>query len=106
MHFLILGYDGTDPSAPQRRLAARPAHLALFKDMMEQGVFQYGAAILNEEGQMAGSMIVCDFPSRADLEARWLSKEPYVLGDVWRRVEVHRAQVPPFVLERFQVGRP
>lgn len=98
MHFLILGHDGTDPDAPQRRLAVRAAHLALFKAMVEKGDFLYGSAILNDDGQMVGSMIVCDFPSRADLESQWLAHEPYVVGKVWETVEVHRAQVPPFLL--------
>ncbi|MCU0292467.1 MAG: YciI family protein [Thermoanaerobaculaceae bacterium] len=98
MHFLILGHDGTDPNAPQRRLAVRAAHLALFKEMVEKGVFLYGSAILNDDGQMVGSMIVGDFPSRADLESQWLVHEPYVVGEVWKKVEIHRAQVPPLLL--------
>jgi hypothetical protein len=52
-------------------------------------------AILDEAGTMVGSMIVAEFPSRADLESQWLSHEPYVVGDVWRKVEILRAQVPP-----------
>ena len=43
---------------------------------------------------MVGSMIVAEFPSRADLESQWLLHEPYVVGDVWRKVEILRAQVP------------
>lgn len=95
MHFLVLAYDGADDAAVDRRLAARAAHLVLFQDMVEKGVFQYGTAILDEAGTMVGSMIVAEFPSRADLESQWLLHEPYVVGDVWRKVEILRAQVPP-----------
>lgn len=98
MQFLILGYDGTDPDAPRRRQAARAAHLTLFQEMPAKGIFLYGSAMLDDAGQMAGSMIVCEFPSRGELEAQWLAREPYLVGDVWRRVEVHRAQVPAFLL--------
>ena len=98
MQFLVLGHDGTDKDAPQRRQAARAAHLALFQEMVGKGVFLYGSAILDEAGQMVGSMIVCDFPSRPDLEAQWLAHEPYVVGSVWATVEIHRTQVPPFLL--------
>jgi uncharacterized protein len=97
MHFLVLAYDGTDEAARDRRLAARAAHLALFQEMVEKGVFLFGTAILDEAGAMVGSMIVCDFPSQAELESQWLSHEPYVVGDVWRKVEVLPAQVPPFL---------
>ena len=97
MQFLILAYDGTDEAALDRRLTARAAHLALFQEMVEKGVFHYGTAILDEGGTMVGSMIVCEFPSRRDLESQWLSHEPYVVGDVWRKVEILRAQVPPFL---------
>lgn len=98
MQFLVLGRDGTDENAPQRRLAARSAHLALFRTMIEKGVFLYGSAILNDDGEMVGSMILCDFPSRAALEAEWLAHEPYIVGEVWKTVEIHRAQIPPFLL--------
>ncbi len=100
MQFLVIAYDGTDENAMQRRLAAREAHLKTFKENCEKGLFYYGAAILSEDGRMIGSMIVCEFPSRAELDAQWLEHEPYVLGNVWKTVEVKRAQVPPWLLEK------
>lgn len=100
MQFIVLGYDGQDEDALARRLAAREAHLKGFKEKVEQGVFLFGSALLNEEGKMIGSMIVCDFPSREALHAEWLDQEPYVTGDVWRKIEISRAQVPPFLLEK------
>lgn len=77
MEFLILGYDGTDDGAIERRLAARPAHLELASKFIADGTLLYGAAILNDSGKMIGSTLVCDFPSRAQLDA-WLAVEPYV----------------------------
>lgn len=100
MQFLVLGYDAGDEQAPERRLAAREAHLAHFKAAVEQGAFLYGSAILDDAGKMVGSLIICEFPSRQELQERWLDHEPYILGNVWQRVEVHRAQVPPFLIER------
>jgi hypothetical protein len=41
-------------------------------------------------------MIVCDFPSRDELEEQWLKNEPYVTGNVWKKIEVNRAHVAPF----------
>jgi len=45
---------------------------------------------------MAGSLIVCDFDSRQDMETLWLDKKPYILGKVWERIEISRAQVAQF----------
>ncbi len=40
MQFTILAYDGTDSGAPERRLAARQAHLALGEEMLATGMGQ------------------------------------------------------------------
>ncbi len=53
------------------------------------------AAILDDDERMIGSMIVCDFPSRGELD-RWLEVEPYIKGNVWEKVRVHRAQSASF----------
>lgn len=96
MQFIVLGYDGDDAGAPQRRRAARPAHLEQAARWHAQKRWLYAAALLDDDGGMVGSLIVCDFPSREALETDWLRGEPYVTGDVWRRVEIRRAQVAPF----------
>ncbi len=100
MQFLVLGYDGTDEGALARRLAVREPHLKGFKEKVEQGIFIYGSAILDDEGKMIGSMIICDFPSREAMHEQWLINEPYVLGEVWKRMEIHRTQVPAFLTQK------
>ncbi len=100
MQFMVLGYDGTDEAAPARRMAAREAHLKQFREKVAQGIFIYGSAILSDDGKMIGSMILCEFPSREALEEQWLKSEPYVVGEVWKRIEVRRAQVPQFLAEK------
>jgi uncharacterized protein YciI len=96
MQFIVVAYDGTDAGALERRLAARGAHLKSAKEMFESGKWLYAAGILDDGGKMIGSMIVCDFPSRDELEAQWLEEEPYVIGNVWKTINVNRAQVAPF----------
>jgi uncharacterized protein YciI len=96
MQFMVTGYDGTDPGALARRLAVREAHLKLGKEMHDAGKWLYAAGILNEAGTLVGSMIICDFPSREELEQQWLEKEPYIIGRVWQKVDVQRVQVAPF----------
>jgi uncharacterized protein len=100
MQFLVMAYDGTDEAALDRRMAAREAHLRQFKERYDQGEFIFGSAILDEAGKMIGSIIVCEFDSRQVLDEEWLKTEPYVTGDVWRKIEIIRAQVPPFLLDR------
>ncbi len=100
MQFIVLGYDGSDEKALERRMAVREAHLKGFQEGIAKGTFIFGSAILSEEGKMIGSLIVCDFPSREELDRQWLKTEPYVVGGVWKRIEVTRAQVPPFLLQK------
>jgi uncharacterized protein len=87
MTFLILGYDGTDADAPSRRASARPAHLATAKRLKQAGHFLEGGAILDDEGKMRGSMMLMEFPTRAELDA-WLAADAYTVGGVWKDVTV------------------
>jgi uncharacterized protein YciI len=95
MQYLILAYDGTDSDVPARRLAVRGAHLANVAPLVEARTIHVGGAILDERGGMIGSMVLVEFPSRADLDA-WLESDPYVTGKVWQRIEVlpFRVAVP------------
>lgn len=93
MKFIVIGYDGTDEKALERRMAVRGDHLALVNEGIAQGKQLLGAALLNDDNNMAGSVMLFDFPTREALDA-WLEKEPYIKGNVWRRVEVHPCQIP------------
>jgi uncharacterized protein YciI len=100
MQFAVIAYDGIDAGALARRMAAREAHLQLGKEMHEAGKWLYAAGILNDEGKMIGSMIVCEFPSMEEMELQWLSKEPYINGKVWQKIEIRRVQAAPFCAAR------
>ncbi|MCG8566539.1 MAG: YciI family protein [Desulfobacterales bacterium] len=95
MQFIVTGLDGKDQGALDRRMAAREDHLAMAKTMADTGKWLYAAAILDDDGKMIGSVIICEFESKEELKAQWLDREPYVLGKVWERVEITRGQVPP-----------
>jgi uncharacterized protein YciI len=88
MEFLVVAKDGTDDEAPARRRVVRPAHLEAIRPYVDAGNVLVGGAILSEDGEMAGSMLLVDFPDRDALDA-WVRHDPYVTGDVWREVEVH-----------------
>jgi len=100
MQFMVIAYDGQDDKALERRMAAREAHLKSAEAMFSQGRWLYAAGILNDEGQMIGSMIICDYPSREALDKQWLRDEPYVTGQVWEKITVHRAHVAPFCMNK------
>jgi uncharacterized protein YciI len=92
MQFVVIGLDATDEGATSRRLAARPAHLELGDKMLAAGNLWYGAALLDDGGKMKGSMYLVDFSSEEELQA-WLATEPYVTGDVWQSIEIHKSSV-------------
>lgn len=94
MQFIVLGYDGEDEDALQRRLAVREEHVALGDQLRAEGKAVFGVAMLDDDGQMIGSIYVMEFETREELD-EWLKVEPYVTGDVWRRVEVIPAKVGP-----------
>ncbi len=100
MHFVVIAYDGTDEQALERRMAVRPEHLKQAEKWHENGRWLYACGIENDKGDLIGSMIVCDFPSKTELQQEWLDNEPYVLGKVWERIDVHPARVPPYFLNR------
>ena len=68
MQFLVIGRDGTDDKAMERRLAVREQHIAMGDKLLAAGNLWYGAAITNEQGQMAGSIYMVDFKNRDALD--------------------------------------
>ena len=90
MQFVVIGLDGTDKEAPTRRQVARRDHIAMGDKLLESGNLWYGAALLNDDGSMKGSMYVMSFPSEKELQD-YLDKEPYVIGKVWQEVTIHRS---------------
>ena len=94
MQFLLIAHDGNDDGALNRRMRAREQHIALGDEMVANGSMLYGGALLDEQDKMIGSVLVLDFPTREELDA-WLKIEPYVLGDVWRRIDVQPFRVGP-----------
>ena len=75
LQFVIIARDGTDPEAQARRQAVRPAHLEGIRPFVGRGNLLVGGAILDELGNMVGSVLMADFPTREELDA-WLTGEP------------------------------
>jgi uncharacterized protein YciI len=90
MQYVVIGLDGTDLEAPARRQAVREQHIKRGDELLASGNLWYGAALLHDDGSMKGSLYVMDFPSE-DLLQDYLKTEPYIVGDVWRTVDIHRS---------------
>ncbi len=89
MQYLVIGLDGTDENAKNRRLAVRDEHIKLGDELLSSGNMWYGAAIRNDEGDMIGSALFMDFKTEDELHD-WLSKEPYVVDNVWASYDIHK----------------
>ncbi|CAN5342669.1 YciI family protein [soil metagenome] len=97
MQFIVTGLDGADEGALTRRTAVREAHLAGVVEMKKAGKILFGTAILDDNEKMIGSVMVVEFADRAELD-QWLKVEPYVCGDVWRKIEVAPCRVAPMFI--------
>ena len=100
MQYIVTAYDGTDEKAIDRRLMAREEHLKSVERRFKEGQHLYGAAILDDEGKMIGSMMIVDYPSREDLD-NWLKVEPYVVGNVWQKIEIQPCRVASTFMELY-----
>ncbi len=87
MQFLLIAHDDTDSDAKNRRAEVRPEHLRKIKILKDNGEFLFGGAILDNIGNMIGSMILYDMPDREALDER-LKDEPYVYARVWKKIEI------------------
>jgi len=100
MQFIVTAYDGKDADAVTRRLNARGEHLDGVKRLIKEGRHLFGAAILDDNGKMIGSIMVVDYPSQETLENEWLKNEPYVTGNVWQDIDIKPCKVPEFFLDK------
>lgn len=87
MQFILIAYDSTDSGAPERRLNSRPQHLARIASAKKEGKFLFGGAMLNDNEQMIGSVVLYDVADRAELDDL-LKDEPYILNKVWDNIDI------------------
>ncbi len=85
--YVIIARDGNDADALQRRMEARPNHLAGATALKANNQYIMGGAMLNEAGQMEGSVMIVQFETEEDFN-HWYSHEPYIVSGVWKTIEV------------------
>jgi hypothetical protein len=85
--YLIIANDGKDEGALDRRKEVRPLHLASAKKLKENNNFVIGGAMLDDDGNMRGSIMIVQFDTQ-DAFQKWYDNEPYITQGVWKTIEV------------------
>ena len=98
MQFIITAHDGKN--VLEKRMAVRPRHLEGMKKLGPHIVCAGG--LLDEDGKTKGSVLVMEFDSRDELD-NYLDNEPYVLENVWEKIEVEAMNV--VILDGEKVGK-
>jgi hypothetical protein len=73
------------PNALEVRMGAREAHLAYVSERI--GQVKLGGPLLDDNGDMAGSLLILDVPDRAAAEA-FTANDPYAKAGLFQRVEI------------------
>jgi len=82
MLFVVTAIDKPDSLA--LRLAVREAHFAFVR---ESAGVKLGGPFLDENGEMAGSLLVVEAPDLAAIEA-WHAADPYVKAGLFARSDI------------------
>lgn len=90
--YLITAWDGKDEGALERRMNVRNHHLRGADKLKQEGNFILGGAMLNGEQQMIGSTLVLQFETDDAFE-EWKRTEPYILNQVWEKIEIYSFKV-------------
>ncbi len=85
MTYVIHAYDC--PNSLDKRMAVRPDHLDYVRKLKASGQFILGGALLNETGQMMGSMLMLTFDTDEQLQD-YLRTDPYIVQGVWEKIDV------------------
>lgn len=73
------------PDSLQVRMGAREAHLAYVRGF--GGQMKLAGPLLDDKGDMAGSLIIIDLEDQAAAEA-FSANDPYTKAGLWERVDI------------------
>lgn len=91
---VILAWDGTDPGAPARRAAARPAHLDVISRWAGAGRLSLGVPLFGEDGTVQGSLMVLGSEDEVGVK-EYLAEEPFAREGVWISYDAVPFRVAP-----------
>ena len=81
-HFLLIATD--KPNALELRMATRQAHLDYVRG---SSLVKIGGPMLNDAGEMAGSMLVLEAEDLAAAQA-FAAADPYAVAGLFEKVEL------------------
>jgi uncharacterized protein YciI len=81
-HFLLIATD--KPNALELRMATRQAHLDYVRG---SSLVKIGGPMLNDAGEMAGSMLVLEAEDQAAAQA-FAAADPYAVAGLFEKVEL------------------
>jgi uncharacterized protein YciI len=73
------------PNSLDLRMATREAHLAYVRPQLD--ILKLGGPLLDDKGDMAGSLMIVDVADLAAAQA-FSASDPYTKAGLWSRVEI------------------
>ena len=98
MQFIITAYDGENML--EKRMSVRPRHLEGMAKLGKHIICAGG--LLDDEGKPIGSVLILDLEDRVAVDD-YLKNEPYVIENVWEKVEVKPLNV--VIVDGNKVGK-
>ncbi len=98
--FMLRAWDVPGDPGIALRNELRAAHTETISARFSEGSVLLGAGVYDDAGVVRGSVVILDCESRAGVDS-YLESEPFQIGGLWKRVEVHELRVPDMYLEHF-----
>lgn len=92
MPFLVNATDHTDPDALNRRISVRNDHISVAKTLESDGILRFGAAQIDAQNRMVGSILVYDLPTEADVRAA-VESDIYWMAKVWETYTITEIRI-------------
>ena len=83
--YVLIGHDR--PDGLENRKEHRPAHFEHMAKLDAAGRLRYGGPLLNEQGEMTGSLIILKAETFEEASATY-EQDPYVVHRVFEHYEV------------------
>jgi uncharacterized protein YciI len=87
---MLFAFTGMDNQGVlQKRIDARPAHVAFLEKLNAEGTLKIAGPFLDDEGKPCGSLVVIEAADRQAAEAI-LAKDPYADAGIFASTEIRQ----------------